>query len=151
MTRKTVGMQVLLGLFLWGMAEIAAFVVIGAWIGVLGVLAVVLCSAAMGVVMLRRLGMQAVGQIQSGMLMLKPATLGGSGLLVVSGVLLMLPGMLGDLLGLVLLVPGVRRIIIGRVAMRFQPDPQEDVLEGYAVEVEAPRLGREIPSGWTRP
>jgi UPF0716 protein FxsA len=144
-------MRVLGGLFLWGMAEIAAFVVIGAWIGVLGVLAVVLGSGMLGVALLRRMGMQAVGQMRGGVMMLRPAELGGSGLLAMSGVLLVLPGVLGDLVGLVLMVPAVRRGIVGWIAARFQPAPEDDVLDGYAVEVEAPRLGKDTPSGWTRP
>ena len=51
-------MRVLTGLALWGLAEIAAFVVVGAWIGVLGVLAAVLGTGVLGVALLRRQGLQ---------------------------------------------------------------------------------------------
>lgn len=151
MTRMRVGMRVLVGFGLWGMAEIAAFVVMGAWIGVLGVLAVVLGTGVLGVVVLRRLGMAAVGQMRGGVVMLRPEALGVSGLLALAGVMLVLPGLLTDLVGLVLLVPAVRRGITAWIAARFRPEPEADVLDGYAVEVEAPRLHKDQPSGWTRP
>jgi len=159
MTREVAGMRVLIGLALWGMAEIAAFVVVGAQIGVLGVLALVLSTGALGVVLLRRQGMAAIGQMRAGVVMLRPEALGASGLLVLGGVLLVLPGLLTDLFGLVLLVPGVRRWLVGWVAARVMPDAEDDVLDAVAVEVEAPRLpsgqssgsGHSSGSGWTRP
>ena len=130
-----------MGLMLWGMAEITAFVVVGAWIGVLGVLALVLGTVVLGVALLRRQGVQAVEQMRVGM---RVETLGSSGLMMLGGILLVLPGLLTDLVGAALLVPAVRRWLGLWLAARFQP-VQEDVLEGVAVEVEAPRL----PSGWT--
>lgn len=155
MTLKRVGMRVLIGLALWGMAEIAAFVMVGTWIGVLGVLALVVGSGVLGVALLRRQGMQAVGQMRAGVARLRLEALGESGLLALGAVLLVLPGLLTDLVGLVMLIPAVRRRIIRRVAGRFQPVAEDDFLDGVAVEVEAPRLmpGQSTgqPSGWTRP
>ena len=144
-------MRVLMGLAVWGMAEITAFVVVGAWIGVLGVLALVLGTGVLGVAVLRRQGMQAVGQMRGGVVMLRPQTLGATGLMVLGGALLVLPGLLADLVGLLLLVPAVRRWITMRLGKRFRPEPEDDVLDGVAVEVEAPRLPADLPSGWTRP
>jgi len=146
MTLQTVGIRVLLGLLLWGMAEIAAFVVVGAWIGVLGVLALVLGSGVLGVTLLRRQGLQAVGQMRGGVVMLRPEGLGAAGFTVLGGVLLVLPGLLTDLVGLVLLIPFVQRWVLLRLVGRFQPG-HDDVIDATAVEVEAPRL----PSGWTKP
>ena len=127
-------MRVLTGLALWGMAEIAAFVVVGAWIGLLGVMALVLGTGVLGVMLLRRRGTQALRQG------LRVETLGANGLTMLGGVLL---------------VPAVQRMLTGWVAKRFRPVAQDDILDGVAVEVEAPRLtpssGAGQPSGWTRP
>ena len=147
MTVEKAGMRVLMGLAVWGIAEIAAFVVVGAWIGVLGVLALVLGTGVLGVALLRRQGLLAVAQMRGGVVMLRPETLGASGLTVLGGVLLILPGLLTDLAGVLLLLPFVRRWAALWLAARFQPPVAEDVIDGVAVEVEARRL----PSGWTRP
>ena len=139
MTREGLGMRVLMGFALWGMAEIAAFVVVGAWIGVLGVMALVLGTGVLGVSLMRRQGLQA---LRVG---LRVETLGAQGLVMLGGLLLVLPGLLTDVVGALLLVPVVRRVVAGWLAARFQPVAEDDVLEGVAVEVEAPRLG----SVWT--
>jgi len=142
-------MRVLTGLALWGMAEIAAFVVVGAWIGLLGVMALVLGTGVLGVMLLRRRGTQA---LREG---LRVETLGANGLTMLGGVLLVSPGLLADIVGALLLVPAVQRRLTGWVAKRFRPVAQDDILDGVAVEVEAPRLtpssGAGQPSGWTRP
>ena len=156
MTREMAGMRVLIGLTLWGMAEIAAFVVVGSWIGVFGVLALVAGTGLLGIMLLRRQGMAAVGQMRSGFVMLRPQALGESGLLVLGGVLLVLPGLLTDVVGLMLLVPAVRRWLLAFVTTKVRTAAQQgDLLEGIAVEVEAPRLQPDAtgqkPSGWTRP
>ena len=145
-------MRVLTGLALWGLAEIAAFVVVGAWIGVLGVLAAVLGTGVLGVALLRRQGLQAVGQMRGGVVRLRPETMGTSGLNVLSGVMLVLPGFLTDLVGLSLLLPFVQRWILARLAARFKRPAGDDVLEGVAVEVDGPQdEATRLPSGWTRP
>ena len=156
MTREMAGMRVLIGLTLWGMAEIAAFVVVGSWIGVFGVLALVAGTGLLGIMLLRRQGMAAVGQMRSGFVMLRPQALGESGLLVLGGVLLVLPGLLTYVVGFMLLVPAVRRWLLAFVTTKVRTAAQQgDLLEGIAVEVEAPRLQPDAtgqkPSGWTRP
>ena len=88
--------------------------------------------------------------------MLRPQALGESGLLVLGGVLLVLPGLLTDVVGLMLLVPAVRRWLLAFVTTKVRTAAQQgDLLEGIAVEVEAPRLQPDAtgqkPSGWTRP
>lgn len=138
-------MRILTGLALWGLAEISAFVVVGAWIGVPGVLALVLGSGMLGVVLLRRQGVRA---LRNG---LRLETLGAHGLPMLAGLLLVLPGLLSDVAGVLLLVPPIRRKVAGWLGARIKPVQPGDVLEGVAVEVEAPRLAPGPPSGWTRP
>ena len=122
-------MRVLTGLTLWGMAEIAAFVVVGAWIGLLGVMALVLGTGVLGVMLLRRRGTQA---LREG---LRVETLGANGLTMLGGVLLVSPGLLADIVGALLLVPAVQRMLTQWVAKRFRPVAQDDILDGVAVEV----------------
>lgn len=139
-------MRVLVGMTAWLLAEISAFVVVGSWIGVLGTLVLVIGSAVVGVWVLRRQGMRGIGQVRG------LASLAHSGLIVVGAVLLLLPGFLTDIVGLALMVPvvrtGIMRLVAARVVVR-NVAPQDDVLEGVAVEVlsDWPRL----PSGWTKP
>ena len=137
-------MRVIAGLVLWSVAEISAFVVVGGWIGLIGVLALVLGTGVAGVVVLRRQGLALVVALQ------RPAGLqqaGQAGLLAVAGVMLILPGLLTDLAGLALMVPQVRRWIAGRIGVRGTGSV--DVVEGTAVEVRPDALPQ--PSGWTKP
>lgn len=138
-------MRVLTGFALWGLGEIAAFVVIGAWIGVLGVMALVVGTGLLGIMLLRRHGLQA---LRAG---LRVENFGAHGLLVLAGVLLVLPGLLSDVAGALLLLPPIRRRVAAWLAARITIVRPDDILEGVAVEVEAPRLATGQPSGWTRP
>ena len=145
-------MRVVVGLLIWSVAEISAFVVVGGWIGLAGVLAVVLGTGVAGVMVLRRQGVALAGAIRGpgGM-----GAAGQAGLLALSAVLLILPGLLSDVVGLVLLLPPVRALIAARIGARVVvsgtrgPGAAEDIVEATAVEVEPKRLGE--PSGWTKP
>ena len=145
-------MRVILGLLVWSLAEISAYVVVGGWIGLLGVLALVLGSGVAGVMVLRRQGVALAGAIQTpgGM-----RAAGQAGLLVFGALLLILPGLLTDLAGLALMLPPVRVFVAGRIGARVVVagtqgrSAAEDIVEATAVEVEPARL-RE-PSGWTKP
>lgn len=144
-------MRVILGLLIWSMAEISAFVVVGGWIGLVGVLALVLGTGVAGVMLLRRQGVRLSGAMR-GQAALREA--GEAGLVALGAVLLILPGILTDLAGLALMLPPVRRLItvwIGaRVVVRRQDyGAAQDVVEATAVEVK--RDGPHEPSGWTKP
>lgn len=145
-------MRVILGLLIWSLAEISAYVVVGGWIGLAGVLGLVLGTGLAGVLMLRRQGVALAGAVQ------RPGGLGAAGqagLIALAAVLLILPGLLTDLAGLALLLPPVRRFIATRIGARVVVAGAQgrsaagDVIDATAVEVDSPRL-RE-PSGWTKP
>ena len=84
-------MRVILGLLIWSLAEISALVVMGRWIGLLAVLAIVLGSGVAGVMLLRRQGvrlaaaMRGRGGLQG---------MGEAGLVAFGAVLLIMPGLL---------------------------------------------------------
>jgi UPF0716 protein FxsA len=142
-------MRVVLGLLIWSLAEISAFVVVGGWIGLAWVLMLVLGSGVAGVLILRRQG-ATLARLRGGRDGLAAA--GAAGLLGLAAVLLILPGLITDVAGLLLLVPWVRRWVTARIGRRMVvvgPSGMGEVVEARAVEVAA-NEGRE-PSGWTRP
>lgn len=169
-------MRVLWLFLLWGLVEIGLFAGIGGQIGVLGTWGLVLGSAALGILVIRRQKRRISGPIVHDLKALRgPLTPAAhSALLVLAGILLILPGFLGDALGLLLLIPQVRSLLIlilaekarsvvmeramGAVLHRRPPAAQDaaDVIDGEAVEISPepptpPTLGRHKPSGWTKP
>ncbi len=134
-------MRVILGLLAWSLVEIGLFVVIGGAIGVWATWGVVLGSGILGVAVLRG---QSFGPMRREDLV---GPLAHGVLRMLAGVLLILPGFLTDAIGLCLLVPGVREVVIARLAARFQVQVP-DIIDGEAIEIEAVRLHK--PSGWTR-
>lgn len=144
-------MRVILGLLIWSMGEISAYVVVGGWIGLSGVLAVVLGTGVAGVIVLRRQGVALAGAMQApgGM-----SAAGQAGLLALGAVFLIWPSLLTDVAGLALMLPPVRAVVAARIATRVvvagarRRSAAEDIVEATAVEVEPARLHE--PSGWTK-
>lgn len=143
-------MRVILGLLVWSLVEIGLFVWIGGAIGVWATWGVVLGSGVLGVAVIR--GQSLPRQVQ-GRLQDLAGPLAHGSLRALAGFLLILPGFLTDFIGLCLLVPAVRNVVIDRLRSRLTqwfPQPQaDDVIDGQAVEIMADRL--EKPSGWTKP
>lgn len=148
-------MRVLLGLITWSLIEIALFVTVGSWVGVLGTLAIVLGSGVTGVWVLRRQGVQ-LGQALRQNMGAGRDPVAHSGLIALGAVLLILPGFLTDMMGLAMMVAPVRAAIIARIGSRvrmatvhqtYARPPQGDVID--AVVIEQKRDGE--PSGWTKP
>ena len=141
-------MRVIMGLLAWSLAEIAGFVVMGGWIGLLGVLALVLATGVAGVVVLRRQGLRLAGAVR-GPEALRVA--GKAGIMALAAVLLILPGFLTDVVGLALLVPMVQRKVVawtgGRMVVGRPGEAGGEIVEATAREVEPGALP---PSGWTR-
>lgn len=115
-------MRFLLLLVLWPLTEIALFVTIGGRIGLLATMAILLASFALGAWLIRQQGRDAMKQARLG---LQSRDLGRGLFHVIAGVLLILPGFLTDILGLLLLLPpvqaGLARLILSRVQIRPQP------------------------------
>ena len=93
-------------------AEIAAFILIGQWIGVLPTLAGIVVTAIIGSVLLRRQGLATLTairtEIDAGRM---PGRQLVHGLMIaLAGVLLMTPGYVTDALGFLLFVPAVRDV-----------------------------------------
>jgi UPF0716 protein FxsA len=143
--------------------EIALFIVVGREIGVLPTIGLVILAAVAGAAIVRRQGMQALDRlrvaIETGRDPAAPIAHGA--LIMIAGVLLMIPGFFTDIVGLLLLLPPVRRLLIRggasrmtvRAATYVRPGPARqpsEVIEAeYEVLDEPPR--RPGGSGWTRP
>jgi UPF0716 protein FxsA len=119
-------------LALWPVVEIALFVLIGGRIGLLATFAVIAGTAALGVWTFRRLG-ASKGPVSG-------VAAADHVLRALAALLLILPGFLTDILGLMLLIPVLRRGLIAlgaaRLAMRFGPLRQAANRRGFAAQTE---------------
>lgn len=136
------------------LVEIALFVTVGAWLGLWATLAIVLGTGVLGVAVLRTVGGvgPSLGVVRGDLL----SPLAERALLAVAALLLILPGFFTDSLGLLLLVPGVRRFVVARLAARFRVPgangwrADAGVIEGEFHEIEPEPGELRPPSGWTR-
>lgn len=146
--------------------EIAGFVILGQRIGVLGVLALVLLGAAMGILLLRAGGGAALIEVRRAMVQGHdpgPAIARG-GFRMLAGLLLLLPGFFSDLAAIALLLPPVQRGVlraltaggIARTAGRPADRPasraslRAGIPEADWEEIPPPKRPTHRPSGWTR-
>lgn len=109
---------VILGLPL---AEIAGFVIVGREIGLGMTLLLVLLSAIVGVVLLRVQGFAVIKRVQEATRTgADPGreVLGGA-LMFVAALLLIIPGFISDIFGLLLFVPPVRQAVAGYLRSRM--------------------------------
>ena len=101
---------VLLVLVLWPIIEIAVFLQVVDWIGVLNTLALMLAISLCGAWMVKRQGIGTLArmrrELDDGRIPTGPMTDGA--LLATAGFLLLIPGFVTDAFGLALLVPAVR-------------------------------------------
>jgi UPF0716 protein FxsA len=92
--------------------EIGVFIAVGQWIGFGPALAVLLAVAVIGVWVVKRQGTGVLRRAQAELSAGRVPTfeLVDGSLLLAAGVLLVLPGFVSDVVGLVLLVPPVRHV-----------------------------------------
>jgi len=110
---------------LGALAEVVVFVLVASWIGVGWTVLAALATSALGWVLLAKQGTKALGELrQRAEEHRAPGrALGDAGLVALGGLLMVLPGFLGDLLGLLCLLPGTRglmralltRFVVGRL------------------------------------
>jgi UPF0716 protein FxsA len=111
-------LRILIGL--WALVEVAVFVLAAAWIGVGWTILASLGTSALGLLLLGRQGTRALqGLLDRARDREGPGrALGDAGLVAVGGLLMVLPGFVGDLVGLLCLLPGTRvlpRALLGRL------------------------------------
>lgn len=104
----------LLLVLLFPLAEIATFIIVGGAIGLARTLALVVVSSAIGAIMLRDAGVATVLKLQRQSR--NPAViLAEGGTRMLTGLLLLIPGFLTDLVAILLLVPAMRRRLLSRL------------------------------------
>jgi UPF0716 protein FxsA len=122
--------------------ELYVLIKVGALIGAIPTIALIVFSAVLGALLLRRQGFELVRGVREGMARGEwPAAGMLEGVLVLaSGVLLMVPGFVSDLIALLLLVPATRRRALRWFLARRRAAPGQDESHGrrrpYVIEGE---------------
>ena len=98
--------------------EIAVLVIFGQWAGVWLTLAVVIGTAVAGVGVLQRQGLAMMLRTQEAVMRGEPpvGAMVDGGMSVMAGFLLIMPGLITDALGLILLIPPARHFLAKRLA-----------------------------------
>ena len=112
---------------LGALAEVVVYVAVASWIGLGWTLLLTLATSALGSLLLARQGRAALGELRlrAEEHRAPGRALGDAGLVALGGVLMVLPGFLGDLLGLLCLLPFTRalpRALLARLLLRNLPD-----------------------------
>ena len=102
-------LRVAVGLF--ALAEIVVFILVASWIGVGLTILLAVLTSALGWALVARQGIRALGELRDRARSRQPAgrELGDAGLVAAGGALMLLPGFIGDVLGLLFLLPVTRR------------------------------------------
>jgi UPF0716 protein FxsA len=140
-------MPVLLVLFVATIVELAVLIAVGHAIGVLATIGLLILTSLVGAALLRREGARTLGAFVDALRARRPPhreLLDGM-LITAAGVLVIVPGFVSDVLGLLLLLPPIRALVRRRIlrsASRHTPARYApgDVVEGEIVdEPPAPR------------
>lgn len=151
-------MWVFLAILSVPLIEIGLFVQLGGAIGLWPTLAWVILSAALGIMVLKRVAVSGAVTLTRDMHQLSDplSPLAHRVMLVIAGGLLLLPGFFTDTLGLLLLIPPVRMLLIKLISRRLRRagpvNAQTTIIEGEWEEAEPdnrPKPGNP-PSDWTR-
>jgi UPF0716 protein FxsA len=125
--RDAVGRRVRIAAALLILAEFVVFVLVATWIGIGWTILATLATSALGVALLGRQGTKALADLRERARSRRSAgrELGDAGLVAAGGLLMVLPGFIGDLVGLLCLLPVTRGLVRGlltRVVLTRLPD-----------------------------
>jgi len=97
------------------LAELVVFVLVAAWIGVGWTVLATLATSALGWALLARQGTKALADLRERARTRRSPgrELGDAGLVAAGGLLMVLPGFIGDLVGLLCLLPATRPLVRG--------------------------------------
>lgn len=159
-------MWLLLAFIAVPMIEIALFIQVGGFIGIWWTLLIVLATAVTGSYLVRNQGLREIGNLQRSFSELQDPTepLAHGAMILFAGALLLTPGFFTDVVGLSLLVPGVRRAAFVWLKSKVKvkqfemgegpaPRPQQGgdrVIDAEFEDVTPQKPNRDGPSEWTR-
>ena len=111
----------------WALVEVVVYVLVATRIGIGWTILLTLATSAVGMTLLARQGTRAISELRERARTRTPSgrALGDAGLGAVGALLIVLPGFLGDLVGLCCLVPGLRalpRALVTRAVFGRLPD-----------------------------
>ncbi|WP_134680997.1 FxsA family protein [Paracoccus ravus] len=115
-------MWLLLPFVILPIVEIALFIQVGGAIGVLPTILLVLASAAAGLAVMRRQGAMAMIDMQRAVAEFRDPTapMAHGALIMLGGGLMILPGLFTSTLGILLLVPAIRQLVMGWMGRRVR-------------------------------
>jgi UPF0716 protein FxsA len=111
----TVGRRLRTTAALLVLAELVVYVLVAGWIGVGWTILATLATSLLGWVLLARQGTRALADLRERARSRRSpgAELGNAGLVAAGGLLMVLPGFIGDVVGLLCLLPGTRSLVRG--------------------------------------
>jgi len=146
--------------------EIALFIQIGGLIGLWPTLAIVVVTAILGTMLVRREGSRALKDLRHffGALQDPSEPLAHGAMILFAGALLLTPGFFTDAVGFSLLIPSVRSAVfryikskvkvtqfqMGPVPRTAQPNARGPVIDGEFEEVPHHHSQKPGTSGWTK-
>lgn len=162
-------MRLIVLLLAWPLAEIMVLILVGGRIGALSTLGIILATGIFGLSLIRKGGIRGLAGLGSGP-KLSESGQAGSGAAevartlfgILAAILLVLPGIIGDAVGLLLLVGPVQRWLMalvgaamlervaGLASQRFARPRGEEVIDGAYEVLDQPEAETKAPSGWTR-
>ena len=106
------GLIIILGLLIWGWAEMSTFIYIGSEIGGLLTLLGVFVTAILGIALLKRQGLSVLSQMQADLAKGRAPvnSITNSISMVFGGALMLIPGYVTDGIGVLLFLPGIRTL-----------------------------------------
>lgn len=140
------GRRIRIAAGLLALAEVVVFVLVAQWIGAGATVLAALATSALGWVLLARQGTKALTDLRERARTRRAGggrELGDAGLIAVGGLLMVLPGFIGDVLGLLCLLPVTRPLIraaLGRlIASRLPAGLRPPVRVDSVRTAEVPR------------
>ncbi len=148
------GRRIRIAVGLLALAEVIVFVLVAQWIGAGATILLALATSALGWALLARQGTKALTELRESARTRRAGAgreLGDAGLVAAGGLLMVLPGFIGDVVGLLCLLPGTRwlvraalaRLVVSRLPVGLRPPVRVDSVR--TAEVPRPDGGRTPP------
>ncbi|HUC36547.1 MAG TPA: FxsA family protein [Acidimicrobiales bacterium] len=134
-------------------AEIASFVVVAEQVGFLWALAILIVVSALGPLVVRRVGLGVLSHTQERLARGEVPTrelLDGL-VVLIGGVMICVPGFVGDAIGLLLMIGPVRRVVIWATGLRLARRVQTIRFHSWRVTDTGPRAMRKGSSSLPGP